>query len=509
MVGRIPRRRQQVRLVQDADSFIRRPDPRHELLLERAGDGNDDFASRGLGPASGVGAVFHRQSPHGCLRARRMRLVDRSKYAAIDTAGILRCMAMTPPRAARNGAVQVDRERLISLLKRLVEVDSTNPPGGEAGVVGVLAAHFGRHGLSVEIDEALHGRPNLSVSIGGRRAAGPGTARRPGGGAEDGSGAGTTPDDVPVLLLNAHTDTMPAGPGWSRPPFAAAEQDGELFGRGSCDAKGGLAAMAEAVITIHESAGPLRGRLIFDAVIDEEAGGAGTLRTLAQGRRADWAIVAEPTDLAIARSSNGQLDVSITVHGKAAHGSTPDQGRSAIADAAAVVAAFQAEHERLKVAPHPLLGPASYSVGTILGGVQTSIVAAECRLEVDCRILPGASIEDAVAAVDGLLDRVRAQRPGLDVGREVTLAIPPVEVAAASPVCISLAEVLAGLGASPTVGGMRATSDAAWLAAAGIETVVFGPGSLRYAHAPDERVGLADVELAARVLAETIVRLLG
>src|SRR3974390_59309 len=103
--------------------------------------------------------------------------------------------------------------------------------------------------------------------------------------------------------------------------------------------------MAEAVIAITDAGLPLQGRLIFDAVADEEGGAAGTRAAIAEGRRATWAIVAEPTDLQIARVSNGQLDIAITVRGKAAHGSTPDDGRSAIADAAAVVAAFEGEHE--------------------------------------------------------------------------------------------------------------------------------------------------------------------
>lgn len=400
-------------------------------------------------------------------------------------------MGVSPPSGAPGGIVRVDRGRLVSLLQRLVEADSTNPPGGEAAVVAVLADHFEHHGLTAEIDEALSGRPNLSVAIGSQGRDG----RHDAGG--------------PVLLLNAHTDTMPVGPGWSRLPFAAVIEDGQLFGRGACDAKGGLAAMAEAIVAVHEARAPLRGRLVFDAVVDEEAGGSGTRHALAAGRRADWAIVAEPTDLAIARTSNGQLDVSITVRGTAAHGSTPDEGRSAIGDAAAVVAAFEAGHERLRRSPHPTLGTASYSVGTIHGGVQASIVAAECVLEVDRRILPGGSIEDAIADIDAILARVRAERPGVDVARVVTLAIPPVEVDALSPVCVALAAALAGLGATAKFSGLRATSDAAWLAAGGMDAVVFGPGSLRHAHGPDERVALGDVELAARALAAAIEELLG
>lgn len=391
-------------------------------------------------------------------------------------------MDVTPPSTGRSIAL-VDPTRLESLLKRLVATDSTNPPGGEASSVAVLAGHLSHYGLRVEIDYALRGRPNLSVSLGGSRG--------------------------PVLLLNGHTDTMPVGPGWSRPAFSGIVEDGLLYGRGTCDAKGGLAAMAEALVALAVAGVELRGRVVFDAVIDEEAGAAGTRATLAAGRRADWAIVGEPTNLAVARVSYGQLDVAITVHGRAAHGGTPDEGRSAIADAAALVAGFEAAHELFRSSPHPLLGPASYSVGTISGGVQASIVAAECRLEVDRRILPGSSVEEATAEVDAVIEAVRASRPGLDVAREVTLAIPPVEVPEESPVCVALSNALAGLGAPAVIGGLRATSDAAWLAAAGIPTVVFGPGSLAHAHRPDERVALADVDLAARTLVATIVALVG
>jgi acetylornithine deacetylase/succinyl-diaminopimelate desuccinylase family protein len=376
----------------------------------------------------------------------------------------------------------IDPGRIRALLAQLIAADSTNPPGGEAAVVAVLAAHFERHGLRPVIADALPGRPNLSVSIG--------------------EGIG------PVLLLNAHTDTMPAGTGWTRPPFGASEQDGLVYGRGACDAKGGLAAMAEAIVALSE-AGDLRGRLILDCVADEEAGAAGTKAAVAAGRCADWAIVAEPTDLSVARLSNGQLDVVVTLRGRAAHGSTPDDGLSAITGAADLVALVEAAHARFRAAPYPPLGPASYNVGTIQGGVQASIVPAECVVEIDRRILPGTSVETAIGDVDVLLDQLRARRPGLDVDREVTLAIAPVEVAESSPVCTALARALAGQGVPVVVGGLRATSDAAWLDQAGIPAIVFGPGSLAHAHRPDERVALADVETAARVIAEAARTLVG
>ena len=387
-----------------------------------------------------------------------------------------------PPDPPVSVSPAIDSVRLRKLLVDVVAADSTNPPGGESRVVAVLAKALSRNGLAFDKVDVVPGRPNLSAAFG--------------------SAGG------PTLLLNAHTDTMPVGTGWTRPPFSGEIEHGRVYGRGACDAKGGLAAMVEAVLSVVGSGLELRGRLIFEAVIDEEATAAGTRASLAAGLRADWAVIAEPTGLAIARASNGQLVVALTVHGRAAHGSTPDAGRSAIADAAALVAAFEAAHRRLQTRDHPILGSASYSVGTIHGGVQASIVAAECRLEVDRRILPGSTPDEALGEVDAIVKEVRSARPGLDVSREVVLAIPPVEVAADSPVCSALAGSLARLGRQPSIGGLRATSDAAWLARAGIEPVVFGPGSLSQAHGPDEFVELAEVELAARALVSTIVRLL-
>jgi acetylornithine deacetylase/succinyl-diaminopimelate desuccinylase len=381
-------------------------------------------------------------------------------------------------------ASRVDSVRAISLLENLISVDSSNPPGGEAEVVRVLVDHFRRHGLRPEVYEALPSRPNLSVSVG--------------------HGSGRT------LLLNAHSDTMPAGGGWSGPPFEPRLVDGLVIGRGACDAKGGLAAMAETILVVAEAGLHDGGRVILDVVADEEGGAAGTKAAIARGREADWAIVAEPTDLSVARASNGQVVVTVSLRGLPAHGSTPDDGVSAIAAAADLILAVEQAHVRLRSAPHPLVGPPSYNVGTMSGGVQASIVPAECRLEIDRRVVPGTSIDAALDDIDALLGHLRGRRPNVEVDREVTLAIPPVAVPGGSPVCRALVAGLRRSGIEvPTVGGLRATSDAAWLAAAGIPTVVFGPGSLAHAHRPDERVAVADVILAADVLVAAATDLLG
>ena len=399
----------------------------------------------------------------------------------------------------------IDGEGVVRLLRELVAAPSENPPGEEAAVVAVLRHWLERAGLAVTVDEVGPGRPNLSVVLG------------------DGPG--------PVLLLNAHTDTMPAGDGWTRDPFGGTVEAGRLYGRGACDAKGGLAAMVGAILAVRNARIRLSGRVVLDAVIDEEADAAGTRRTLERRRQADWAIVAEPTDLSVVRLGTGQVDLEVEVRGRAAHGSTPEIGRNAISDAAALVAAIEADNTRLEALVHPCIGPASWSVGTIKGGIQTSIVPASCRMTVDRRLLPGQRTEEATLDLDRIIEQVRAGRPGMDARCRSLLEIPAFETPADAPVARALLQAVHDVGRDPEQGdsatgrgsearatsrgsggfaGMRATSDAAWLVVAGIPTVVFGPGSItESAHRPDEFVPLAEVFAATRAVALTIVRLLG
>jgi acetylornithine deacetylase/succinyl-diaminopimelate desuccinylase family protein len=399
----------------------------------------------------------------------------------------------------------IDWEGVVRLLRELVAAPSENPPGEEAAVVAVLRHWLERAGLAVTVDEVAPGRPNLSVALG------------------DGPG--------PVLLLNAHTDTMPTGDGWTRDPFGGIVEAGRLYGRGACDAKGGLAALVGAMLAVRNAGIRLSGRAVLDAVIDEEAGAAGTRRAIERGRRADWAIVTEPTELRVVRLGTGQVDLEVDVRGRAAHGSTPEVGRSAISDAAALVAAIEADNARLAALAHRHIGPASWSVGTIEGGIQTSIVPASCRMTVDRRLLPGQRTEEATHDLDRIIERVRARRPGLDARCRSFLEIPAFETPANAPVARALRRAVRDVGregeaegsatgrgsgarAVPRgpggLAGMRATSDAAWLVEAGIPTVVFGPGSIaESAHRPDEFVPLDEVLAATRAVALTIVRLLG
>jgi acetylornithine deacetylase len=303
---------------------------------------------------------------------------------------------------------------------------------------------------------------------------------------------------------------MPPGEGWTTDPYAAVVSDGRLYGLGACDMKAGLAAMTEAVIAVRRSGIPLRGRVYLDAVVDEEATGSGTKHTVASGRRADFAVVGEPTGLEVLRVGNGQVNFQVRFHGTAGHGSTPESGHNAIYDAAAFVTLLEAEAARLASKPYRLIGPASYNVGRIDGGLRTSIIPAECVVGVDRRILPGQSVREAIADLDDALERLAADRPGCRIERTIDIEYEPFAVAEDLHGCRMLrAAAEDATGRAVGFGGLRATTDAVFLAEGGTPTVVFGPGSIEQAHRPDEFVAIDQLHQCVRALALTIVRLLG
>jgi acetylornithine deacetylase len=377
----------------------------------------------------------------------------------------------------------VDDEETLSLLARLIEMPSHNPPGDEAAAAAVLGGFLASARITAVTHEVSPGRPNLEAALG------------PGGGR--------------VLLFNGHTDTMPPGPGWSTDPYRAHRSGGRLYGLGACDMKAGLAAMAGAMTAVARSGVPLRGRVVLDAVADEEATGAGTKATLRAGRAADWGVIAEPTGLQLARAGNGQVNFTVTFLGEAGHGSTPEDGHNAIYDAAAFIRLVEQEAARLASQVHPLTGPASYNVGVVSGGVRTSIIPSECTVDVDRRIIPGQTVAEAIADLDDLLGLVLGARAGARGWSSVDVDYEPFEVAERMPLCTVLSEAAAVVCDRPAgFAGLRATTDAVFLCEAGIPTVVFGPGSLAQAHRPDEYVEVRQVQQATRAFALTIVGLL-
>jgi acetylornithine deacetylase len=378
----------------------------------------------------------------------------------------------------------------LPLSRALVRVDSRNPdlaPGapGERECALLLADALAAWGFRVALHDAAPGRPNVVARIGR---------------AEPGA---------PVLLLNGHLDVVGTD-GMTHPPFAAEERGGRLYGRGACDMKAGVAAMCAAAARAH-AAGALRGEVVVAAVADEEFESAGTRALVdwmaAEGVRPSACVITEPTRLAVMPAHRGFAWYTVTVRGRAAHGSRYDLGVDAIRHAGLLLAELdRLDAEELPArAPHPLLGRGSLHASLVEGGVGLTTYPERCVVRLERRTIPGETAESARAELEGAAARVAARLAA--AGREpfraavaLDFAQPPSDVPAGAPVVEALGAALRAAGEPARVEGMPAWTDAALLNAAGVPAVCFGPGDIALAHAAEEWVELAEVERAAAVL---------
>lgn len=278
---------------------------------------------------------------------------------------------------------KIDEDALVETAQSLVRARGQNPPGEEAATVAVLACAAAELGLDVHEEPVQPGRDNLRVTLRG--------------------------GEGPGLLLLGHTDVVPVGDGWTEDPFGAAVHNGRIYGRGATDMKGGLAACLSAMAALRGAR--LSGPVELAALVDEEANGAG-IRTYVSWVNAPFlgCITAEPTDLQTIIGARGASYLRIDVHGTSCHAGSPGDGANAIYGAAAVVAEIERMHAELADQRHPLLGPATWSVGQITGGSSGSVVPAECVVVADRRMLPD---ESAATVLDGLRSRIDALRLSL------------------------------------------------------------------------------------------------
>lgn len=378
----------------------------------------------------------------------------------------------------------IDEQRLTRMVQELVKIPSNNPPGEEKEVAEFLVTYLDNIGLKVEWREVLPDRPNVIATLGsGKR---------------------------PCLILNGHTDVIPAGEGWDVEPFSGAVIDGKIYGRGSADMKGGLAAMVMAVEAIKRVGVDLKGNVKITAVMGEEDRQLGTKALIEDGIEADYAIVGEPTELKIAISHKGVSRFEMKTVGKAAHGSRPEEGVNAIYAMCDVIASLWEFHDKLKARQDELLGSGTINVGTIHGGLNTCIVPDSCTITIDRRVLPGEHNEDIEKELLELLEGLKARGALLDFSLTPISICSPMKIAE-DEVIVKAIQAAARelLGQNMGVHGFSALCDANLLVnARGIPTAIFGPGSLALAHRPNEYVEIAEVVTAARIYALAILSLL-
>ncbi|MGD8402703.1 MAG: ArgE/DapE family deacylase [Anaerolineales bacterium] len=378
----------------------------------------------------------------------------------------------------------IDESYLNKLTQEMIRINSVNPSltpegKGESKLGKYVAERLKELGLEVIVSEVAPGRVNTV-------------------GVLKGSGGGKS------LLLNAHLDTVGVE-GMSIDPFSGELKNGRMYGRGSQDMKGSLAAMITAAKAIVEAGIRLRGDLLITAVADEEHSSIGT-EALVKEFKADGAIVTEPTDMHICRAHRGFIWFEVETIGRAAHGSRYTEGIDANMRMGRFLAELEKlEQELLQRTAHELAGPPSLHAALIQGGAEISKYAERCKLTIERRIIPGETVEGTQAELQEIIDRLSAQDSSFKATVKATFWREPFEVREDAQIVQIMDKILdERLSHHPEHTGQTFWTDAALIADAGAETVLLGPVG-HGLHSAEEWVEMKSVVDLSYVLAETAI----
>jgi acetylornithine deacetylase len=428
-------------------------------------------------------------------------------------------IALSAPEQAVLDAV--DEQGLLRDLAALVAIPSVGGTEAEVAAQDWCAGRLAELGLSVDVwdvdvaaERAVPGFPGMEVDRSRARGC-------VGVLAGDSRPASVQDAGMPSLAFCGHTDVVPPGELTAWPdgdPWRLRLADGVAAGRGTCDMKGGLAAVLAAVSALVSTGVRLSRPLAVHAVSAEEDGGLGAFTTLRRGHRAEACVIAEPTSGALVPANAGSLTFRLELQGHATHGSTRTRGVSAVDLLAPVQAALlELEAERNASAP-PLFAhldlPWPLSIGVVRAGDWASTVPDRLVAEGRYGVRLGESLEEARAAFEEALARAGAAHPWLR-DHPVQVTWPGGEFASGSlpdgdPLLPDLADCVVAQGSPPSrVLGAPYGSDLRHYAVAGIPTVQYGPGDVAHAHALDEHVEVSDLVRCARVYALLALRRCG
>jgi len=384
----------------------------------------------------------------------------------------------------------LDREYIQDLLVNLIRIPSVNPPEkeGEKKAALFLIDEMKKLGLKTIYDEIVPGRANATGILKGKK-------------------------ERSTLILNGHLDVVPANADlWNNSPFEPVIQEGKMYGRGTADMKGALAAMLGAVKLVRDIHSENSNcNVILSFVCDEERSNMGVENFLEKNIKADYAIIGEPTNLEIARAMRGIAVFKIITKGKSGHSSKPKDSINAVYKMAKVLEKLQDYCDELEKKHHEILPSPTAAVSIIRGGFKENIIPDECEIIVDRRLIPGETEETAYYEITELLNEIKCKDENFDffierLKKPFTL---PGELPLSNCFVKKIEHIYRNyfhIDKAPIV-GFQASCEQTFFLNKGIDTLTIGPGSISQAHVADEYVELEQLFKAAGFYASCIFNL--
>lgn len=361
-------------------------------------------------------------------------------------------------------------------LRKLIQTDTTAEKG-ELAAAEVIAAELDMSGIDSYIDSWSQTKANIITHV-------------------------KTARSKPALLFVCHLDVVAPGESdWTHPPFAGVESNGRIYGRGSADMKGGIAAIVTAIRGVVDAGTKLQGDIILLCAAGEETDSCGAKRFISNcGWLGSLAgiVIPEPTDFAVVTAHRGMAWLKVVTKGKAAHSSQPELGINAISSMKAFLnelenyKPFDYAQDGIDIQPHPLLGLCSMSVNTISGGKAMNVVPDNCTIGIDFRTLPGQNQQEIVNDVKQIFAKLKQRCPTFDAEVSIDRAVDAMET---DPECDFVRDFCTAVGAGQTK-AVGFTTDAPHLKLFGAPIVIFGPGKPELCHKPNEYIDISDVEKA-------------
>jgi succinyl-diaminopimelate desuccinylase len=371
----------------------------------------------------------------------------------------------------------LDESRIVNLCSELVRFQTINPPGDE----GKLALHISNileaAGLDVCLEWHTASRASLIATLPGRGI-------------------------VPPLIYCGHLDVMPVtSEEWLYQPFEGEVVEGKVWGRGTADMKGGVAAMLAAIEVLATARHSLKGDLVLALTADEEVDqyGAKVLAIKLRQISPQVLVIAEPSSNNVYLSEKGQLWLRFTTYGKNAHGAMPYLGLNAIDMMLTLLDALK--NMRFPHQEHSMLGSFTQNIGTIIGGQSTNLVPEQCVVTIDLRTVPGQNHDSIIQKVQALIEDITKCLPGFRSSVEVISSLPSIETSPAHPIAqkfLDVATMVTGKSLAPM--GVPYTTDAAILVPVlNTPFVICGPGNPNLAHQANEYLEVDKLLDAAKI----------